>query len=355
MQRIVKDAFGIFKALFAIGMIYLVVFFITNGMSVPVRYDGDFEISTGKFGINPTWMRDGDSMAVAEILARADLTTDSGRLDAAYEIYTLALGRLALAEGYGTRAKSVIEFSQPGMAHGVVNTAQIRNVRKIGTPALSANQPFEYYYQNVITVKEIEASSNIKGVMEGMINKGIREYSDGTDVYAQTGSDPYMDKDGGGANWRNAQIKPYPFGEGIRSYGDGELREKSNYIINPDTVIAESVRIENATAADGSAAYRITFGIDCGDGGEDSAVYYEAKSIVDVMGKSLTLKGISAEVSMLVFPNGYITEWETNSQWDTTFNLRFIKLQGSSSLSSKETMSYDLDETRVIDYRGVAA
>lgn len=355
MQRIVKDAFAIFKALFAIGMIYLVVFFITKGMSVPVRYDGEFDIRTGKFGINPTWMRDGDSRVVAEILARADLTTDSGRLDAAYEIYTLALERLALAEGYGSRIKTVIGFSQPGMAQGVVDTAQIINVRKIGTPSLSANQPFEYYYQNVIAVKELEASSNIKGVMEGMINKGIREYSDGTDVYAQTGSDPYMDVDGGGANWRNAQVKSHPFGTGIRTYGDGELREKSNYIINPDTVIPESVKIENATSADGSAAYKITFGIDCGDSGEDSAVYYESKSIVDVMGSSLTLKGVSAEVSMLVLQNGYITEWETRSEWDTTFNLRFIKLQGSSTLTSKETVSYDLDETEVIDYREVAA
>lgn len=355
MRRIIKDAIGIFKALFAIGMIYLIVFFITNGMSVPVRYDGEFDIRSGKFGKNPTWMREGDSLAVAEILARADLTSDSGRLDAMYEIYVLALERLALCEGYGSRVKNVIEFSQPGMAQGVVDTAQIRNVRKLGTPTLSANQPFEYCYQNVIAVKELEASTSIKGVMEGMINKGIREYCDGTDVYAASGTDPYMDINGGGANWKKGRSETYAFGTGIRTYENGELREKSNYIINPRTVISESVAIENVKSADGSAAYRISFKMNCGDGGEDSPVYYEAKSIIDVMGKNLALKGVSAAISMTVCENGYITEWETESNWDTAFNLGFIKLQGSSTLTSKETVSYDSDETRVIDFRGVAA
>lgn len=355
MRRIIKDAIGIFKALFAIGMIYLVVFFVTNGMSVPVRYDGEFDIGCGKFGKNPTWMRDGDSRAVAEILARADLSSDSGRLDAMYEIYVLALERLALCEGYGSRVKNVIEFSQPGMAQGVVDTAQIRNVRKIGTPILSANQPFEYYYQNIIAVNELEAPTSIKGVMEGMINKGIREYCDGSEVYAETGTDPYMNTDGGGANWKKGKSETFRFGAGIRNYGDGELREKSNYIVNPDTVIAESVEIKSINSSDGSGAYKISFRINCGDGGEDSAVYYEAKSIIDVMGKNLTLKGVSAEISMTVCQNGYITEWESRSRWDTTFNLGFIKLQGSSSLTSKETVSYDSDETRVIDFRGVAA
>lgn len=355
MQRIVKDAVGIFKALFAIGMIYLIVFFITNGMSVPVRYEGEFDIKCGKFGLNPTWMREGESRAVKNILDRADLSSNEGRFEAAYEIYLLALERLALAEGYGSRVKNVIEFAQPGMASGTVDTAQIRNVRKIGTPVLSANQPFEYYYQNIIATRELEAASSIKGIMEGMINKGIREYCDGAKVFAESGTEPFMNSDGGGANWKKGQSRSYAFGEGIRQYGDWELREKSNYIINSQSVIAESVKIENATSRDGSAAYRISFSINCGDGGEDSPVYYEAKSIVDVMGGNLTLKGVSADIVMTVCENGYITEWETHSVWDTMFNLGFIKLQGSSSLTSKEMVSYDSDETEVTDYREVAA
>lgn len=354
MRKIVKEAFALFKALFAIGMIYLIVFFVTNGMSVPVRYDGEFDIKSGKFGKNPSWMREGDSRAVADILARADLMTSEGKLDAALEIYNLALERLALCEGYGSRVKSVIEFSQPGMAEGTVDTAQIRNVRKIGAPTLSANQPFEYYYQNVIAVNKLEAASTIKGIMEGMINKGVREYCDGRTVFAQTGTDPYMNRDGGGANWKTDRTDSFDFGTGIRTYNDDELREKSNYIINRDTVIADSIKIEPVSLEDEGEAYRISFGINCGDGGENSPVFYEAKSIIDVMGSSLTLKGVQASVAMVVGVNGYITQWETQSKWDTTFGLGFIKLQGASMLTSCETVSYDLTETEVTDYREAA-
>lgn len=343
-----------FKALFAIGMIYLIVFFVTNGMSVPVRYDGEFDIKIGKFGKNPSWMKEGDSRAVADILSQADLSTALGKLDAALEIYTLALERLALCEGYGSRVKNVIEFSQPGMAEGIVDTAMIRNVRKIGAPTLSANQPFEYYYQNVIAVNKLEASSTIKGIMEGMINKGVREYCDGSTVFSQTGTDPYMNGDGGGANWKSGQPAAFAFGTGVRTYRDDELREKSNYIINADTVIPESVEIERTVTDDGAEAYRLSFGIKCGDGGEDSPVFYEAKSIIDVMGSNLTLKGVEASVSMVVGVNGYITQWDTKSKWDTTFGLGFIKLQGGSTLTSCETVSYDLAETEVKDYREAA-
>ncbi len=357
MKSRFNKIFNIAKVLFLFGLVFLIVFIIVNGTESdqPVS-DAPLAINVGNFGVNPTWLAGADNKDATTIYAAGDLGSSDGKLETAYNLYRLSLERLAMVDKYASRAAGEMTFSMDKLsAGGQTRTCIIRNFEKLGTPTLNPNQKYKYDYHNyVVFLGATEGTSSfIKVALEAANNKAIREYSDGTTIYTSTGISPSINSEEATANWDTKVSETAATASpSFRYYEDGELREISNFVINPDTIDGSSVDITQRLV-DGCAYYDISFDLICNVGDAQkigSATYYEAQATMSTT-SGLALEYTSVSISMTICENGYMTHFSNTSTSTVTFGAGVMSLPGTSSIKFSEAYSYDPKEVAVVDYR----
>lgn len=338
VMKILHEKFGkICKVIYVLGLICFAAFISSNTfLKNSVKIDGSPDINGGHFGEVPTWFLDSLSKEASLLYAEYETTDYSTDYELAYYLYELSLKKLALTKFYATKLHGIIDFSSVGI-EGRSETIQSTAYYKKNTPTLSANDDFESYYQNIIYLSKEPALLNLSSV-----NQGIREYCDGTTVYEEHGKNPVVDNDTETATW-TGDLKTYPLTEHdtYREYADGELREKSNYVINLDTIDDTTVEIFRKTDDSGLTYYEISFEIKIADG-DQSAIQYEKTSIERTMGGKLKLECKRAKISMTIYDNGYMTKWATESDWISYFG----RITGDAYYKSQESISYFNEEEK---------
>ncbi len=357
MKSIFKKIFNISKVLFIFGLIFLIVFVVLNGTDseAPVL-SAALDINLGNFGQNPTWLDDANNTDATAIFASADMSTNQGKIDAAYSLYTLSLTRLALVDKYASRAAGEMSFSMDKLAAGGnTRTCIIRNFEKIGTPTLDPNQKYKYDYQNYVVFLGANegTASFIEVALNAANNKAIREYCDGTTIYGNTGANPIITADEGSAIWdKTVTQSAVTASPSYRNYNSDELREISNFVINPDTIDGNTITIKEKVE-DSTKYYEISFNLICQKDDSTtvgSAVYYEAQSTMSTT-SGLKLDYTSVAVTMTVCENGYMTHFSTTSNSTVIFGAGVMELPGKSVIKFSEAYSYDPKEVNVVDFR----
>ncbi len=347
--------FNICKVLFVFGLISLIVFVVVNGI-IGVFNVGpvDVDINSGNFGKNPVWLQNANNKDATDIVANADLSTTNGKMDAVYDLYTLALKRLALVEKYASIAAGEMQFSMGSLAGGETSTLIVRNFEKIGTPTLNPNQKYKYDYQNyVVFMGATEGTSSlVAGILKDTSDKALREYCDGTTIYANTGTSPKIIESVGSAEWYDDITEsPVTASPSYRSYDEGELREISNFVINPETIDGETIVIATRVEED-ATYYDISFDLICSPADTNkigSSVYYEAQSTMSTT-SGLQLEYNSVSITMTICENGYMTHFSNIAQTNVIFNI-IVPMNGPSTIKFSEAYSYDPEEVNIVDFR----
>lgn len=328
-------------------IIYLI--FILGYFSVAIfnrKVDNTFRLEVGNYKKNPTWLRDKDDDVIDTLYDSLD---EEGALNVAYNIYLTACKKLMLVKDYGIRATGLVDVSAGSALQIGVITNRTEQYHVVNEPMLNANQKVLSSYTNTIYVSEVSDKA-LSSILIAAIQFADRGYSDGIDYYKQKGKLERMDDKGENVVWKTDYSEEKP---PLRTYEDSDIREKCNFVITADTIVADSVVIEREYDEKYQAyLYHVSMDLDCSSHEEGSATYYEAKAIKDVLGKNMkSLVYSQMSVAFTLYSNGYFISWDTIQEWTLEYTLSFFgSLSGTALNTKKEVFSYDNRECTVVDF-----
>lgn len=343
-NKVLRAFCGIFKVLIIIVLIAMSVYLAVTIWDTDMQ--NNFVAKVGNYGVNPDWLPDGKSNDIDLLYDK--IATD-GEFAVAYAIYRKACEKLMLVQQYGVRAVSSIDVDAIGVQMEVASN-RTEQYRVAGTPMLNANQKVFSSYTNTIYVIDVN-NEFLGGLLKPTIQFADRGYSDGANAYKQKGKLSVMEGDNEVIEW----AKDYGPEEqtAARTYEDGDIKEKCNFIFTPETILKDSVIIEREYDEKYDAfKYRIRLSLDCSDNSEGSATYYEAKAIGDVLGKNMkSLVYNKLDIDMTMYSNGYLLSWDTVQEWTLTYSIPIVgSLSGTALNTKKEVLSYDARDCEVVDF-----
>lgn len=332
------------RVLIVIGLIGVIGYTLIAGTKMDMHEDG-FNIRIGNYGKNPTWMQYGSSTEVNTIYSQL---SQKGELQTAYDIYELACKRLNLSKEYSVRASGNLDLAAGDTVASVISNRE-EHYYVVAEPTLNANQLTEYSNYDITYFTDFEGVDTIASILQAAIVFGVRSYCDGNTVYEQRSKaleknedDVYI------AVWQNKYIELEKDFE--RSYEDGELREKTNFVINTSTILADTVEIEKQTVG-GVNLYNVKFKLDCSTTDLGSATYYEAEAIKRKMGNTENFVYDYMDVEFSVYENGYFSYWASQQKYSLKYVLtKAIKFNISATMNKQEYISYDTDECNVVNF-----
>lgn len=313
------------------------------------KIDNKFKLYIGNYGVYPYWLEDSNT----DIDALYDRIPQDGEFAVAYAMYRKACEKLMLVPSYGVRAISSIDVTA-GSYELEVASNRTEQYRVAGIPQINANQKVFSSYTNTIYITDVNDDA-LATILKGAIQFADRGYSDGTDNYKQKGTLSVMDDEGEVITWAT-EYAPEEITES-RTYKDDDIKEKCNFIVNPDTILPDSVSIEREYDEEkGLYLYKVNMSLDCSDNSEGSATYYEAKAIGDVLGKNMkSLLYSKLDIEMTLYSNGYLITWDTEQEWTLSYEILFLKLSGTALNKKCEVFSYDPRDCEVIDFTALKA
>ncbi len=327
-------------------IIYLV--FILGYFSVAIfnrKVDNTFRLEVGNYKKNPIWMPDKNDTIIDEIYATAE--TD-GALSTAYNMYLAACKKLMLTKDYGIRATGLVDVSASNLKIDVI-TNRTEQYHVVNEPVLNANQKVLSSYTNTIYVTEVSDKA-LSSILIAAIQFADRGFADGTNYYKQKGKLERMDEQGENVVWKTDYSTEKP---PLRTYNDSDIREKCNFVITLDTIVADSVKIEREyDETYNSYLYHVSMDLDCTSHEEGSATYYESKAIKDLLGSNMkSLVYSQMKVDFTIYSNGYFITWNTVQEWTLEYSLSFLgSLSGTALNRKSEVFSYDKRECAVMDF-----
>ncbi|HHU43244.1 MAG: hypothetical protein QM214_01955 [Bacillota bacterium] len=340
--------FRILATLLIIAIVFLSAYMVVAGSPQHYQEDG-FQIGIGNFGVNPVWMPDASSKELNGIFAQME---QKGALNTAYEMYVTACKKLNLSPKYSIRAIGNITTNAAWgdvAAMVKVNSNRLESYKVLGQPSLNANQPRIFSNMDINYPVESEGESLLVTIIQATAVESIRAYFDGEYVYEQRTKDMKQNEDGEFEMvWPNKyKVLEKDF---ERAYEDHELREKANFVINPDTIVPESVEIK-VVNVNGVNRYDIYFELDCENTDLGSATYYEAEAIKRKMGQSQQFTFTYMDVFFSVYENGYMTHWTTNQQYRISQNLGPLGTVVINAHNYKrEAISYDPEDCQIVNF-----
>lgn len=335
---------GIIKVLVILFLCFMLVY-----LSIAVfnmKMDNKFVLMKGNYGKPPTWLDDWDNNDIDAIYDRMD--TD-GEFAVAYAMYLKACEKLMLAPVYGVRAVCNVGVTSGGLSIDVASN-RTEQYRVEGTPVLNANQRVFSSYTNTIYVIDMNDPA-LAAILKAAIQFADRGYGVGGENYKQKGSLSVMDDEGEVITWSDSYEPEKKTAE--RVYADGDIKEKCNFVITPETMLPDSVEVKREYDEElQKYFYRIKMHLDCSDNSEGSATYYEAKAIRDLLGKNMkSLVYSRMEVEMTMYSNGYLINWNTVQEWTLKYELAsFLSFVGTALNEKQEVFSYDPRECEVVDF-----
>ncbi|HHT83000.1 MAG: hypothetical protein ACOYEC_00880 [Christensenellales bacterium] len=333
------------QVLIALAIVGVMMYMLLTGARPNMESDS-FAIKTGNFGVNPVWMPYGKTDDVNAIY---DNIPQTGKTQAAYDIYILACQRLSLSKQYAARAIGNLEMVIEGGSASVVTNRE-EHYYIPGEPTLDANQFRIYSTLDITYGKEVKGDSFIAGLMQASAVMGVRNYCDGYKVYEQRSSRLYKNENNVyKAEWKK-KITELPLNF-ERGYNDGELREKTNFIVNMDTILPSTVEI-NRVKEGGVWKYDVSFQLDCSTTDEGSATYYEAEAIKRKMGNAESFTYNYLKVNFTVYENGYFTYWATHQKYSLAYAVikGYLAIDIAAEMDSRSYLSYDSNECKVDNF-----
>lgn len=341
-KRVLGD---VAKVLIVVALIFGMGYTLIAGTKQDMGED-NYIIDSGSFGVNPVWMKYGNSDTVNQLYATIG---ERGEMAVAYDIYRLACERISLSKQYAVKAKGGIEAT---VSTAVVKVMSNRDEQYyvLGEPELNANQLTQYSNQDITYLTDMEGSDLIASILQAAIVFGVRSYCDGEKVYEQRSKSLIKDENNEFiVEWADTFIElPKGF---ERNYEDGELREKTNFVVNTSTILEDTIKIER-TLINNVYKYDISFRLDCSTTDLGSATYYEAEAIRRKLGKSAeSLIYNYMDIHFNVYENGYMTYWETLQQWNLVYKIPVLgSVSGSAIMSKEENISYDSDDCEILNF-----
>ncbi|MGI6701198.1 MAG: hypothetical protein ACOX3U_01855 [Christensenellales bacterium] len=224
------------------------------------------------------------------------------------------------------------------------------NIVKAGEPSLRSSLPFAR--KTIITPDYKVVWNAITSTCVISPEKAVAEFPDKKRYF-----DKYTTAEIKAEEEENELVRPYD-----EDWGDIyglNARDMSIHIINPDTIIGDSVVIAKHTGADiaGNSIdyYSVEFDIDTetGRGTKDSATYYseqiykaQAPEMFTNFLEGYYLHYSALTVKMSVFTNGYFRTFETDEVWSmggVIKGIGSITAEITSVNKSAEAFCYDYD------------
>lgn len=343
-RRVGRAVFGTAKVLLVLAIIAVTVYTLLVGSQQEMG-DDSYDLRIGNYGKNPVWLADGNSTEVSGIYAGL---AQNGALQTAYDIYELACQKLSLSKEYSVRAKGYINLSSGDIvASGVSNRQEHYYV--IGQPSLDANQPRLYSNHDINFCLDVKGNQTIVAIFQLMMMSGVRSYYDGEKVFEQRSKAVLKDEnDEYYAEWRDDHIELERDFE--RGYEDGELREKTNFIVLPSTILPGSAKVEQKTD-NGQRVYNVSFKLDCSSSDIGSATYYEAEAIKRKMGNTESFIYSYLDINFSVYENGYMYYWATKQRYSVRYVLwGSLGMDLTAEMDKEEYLSYDPEECEVVNF-----
>jgi hypothetical protein len=343
-KKLGRALWGTAKVLMVLAILAVTAYTLLAGSKQQMGEDS-FSLRTGNYGKNPVWLADADSTAAKEIF---EAMPQNGALQTAYDIYVLACQRLSLSKEYSVRAKGYIDLmSGEIVASGVSNREEHYYV--IGEPTLDANQPRLYSNYDINFSLDGKGNDTIVAIFQVMMMSGVRSYFDGEKVYEQRSKSLSKDEnDIFVAEWRSDYVVLEKDFE--RGYQDGELREKTNFIVSLDTILPDSVKVEQKTV-NGEKVYDVSFKLDCSTSSLGSATYYEAEAIKRKMGNTREFVYNYLDINFSVYENGYMFYWATKQRYSVEYVLMgSMGMEIAAEMNKEEYLSYDPEECNVVNF-----
>ncbi len=343
-RKLGRAMFGTAKVLLVFAIIAVTIYTLLAGSQQEMG-DDSYNLRIGNYGKNPLWLSDGNSTQANSIYAGL---SQNGALQTAYDLYELACKKISLSQEYSVRAKGYINLSSGEIvASGVSNRQE--HYENVGEPSLDANQQRLYSNHDINFCLDVKGNQTIVAIFQLMMMSGVRSYSDGEKVYEQRSkavlkneNDEYY------AEWRDDHIELEKDFE--RDYADGDLREKTNFIVLPSTILPGSAKVEQTTE-NGQRAYNVSFKIDCSSSDLGSATYYEAEAIKRKMGNTESFIYNYLDINFSVYENGYMYYWATKQGYSVRYVLLgSLGIDMKAEMNKEEYLSYDPEECQVINF-----
>lgn len=343
-KRLGRALYGSFKVLLVFAILAVTAYTLIVGSKQEMGLD-TYNLRMGNYGKNPTWLADGNSEEVNGIYAQL---SQRGALETAYSIYELACQKLSLSKEYSVRARGNIDLMTADIvASGVSNREEHYYV--LGEPSLDANQPREYSNQDINFCVDLYGGDIMTSIFQAMMMSGVRSYFDGETVYEQRSKSLLKNEQGEYyAEWRTDYTELEKDFE--RGYADGDLREKTNFIVSPSTILPGSAKIERLLEDD-VFVYNVSFKLDCSSTDFGSATYYEAEAIKRKMGNAESFQFSYMDITFSVYENGYMYFWATKQR----YSLRMVLVEPlafeiAAEMDKQEYLSYDPEECNVVNF-----
>lgn len=348
MKKALKVIITIFKVIIILALIAELVYLSMAVFNIQV--DNKFHLQKGRYGANPTWVHDAESVEADEIYASL---SSSNQDEIAYELYLLGCKKLMLSQNYGVRATSAIRAKSGGYIIDVASN-RTEQYEVAGTPVLNANQKVYSSYTNTIYVIDINDDA-LAGVLKNVIQFADRGYSDGQNSYKQKGKLTVTTDESDGENEETiAWAEDYAPQDtsGDRKYKDDDIREKCNFIITKDTILPGSASIEKVSDEKSSDyVYKVKFSLDCSDHSEGSATYYEVKALKDTLGSNMkSITYTQLDIEFTIGGNGYMRSWHSLQEWTLLYAVSILKLEGTATFDKSELFSYYAPECEVVNF-----
>jgi hypothetical protein len=314
----------------ALATLYIYFEATKNGL-----FGGNFNIATGYYGRNPHWLPDGNSTEINDLY---DQHKDNEAMFA-YLAYKTACRKLSLLQGYASRTFGNIHFTAAGLEGDVVNVI-FRETEVLGTPKVCANQPVNYTQESYVMMTALRgATTAVEDIMKNAIMFADRIVSDSEGTRVYRGRNPVISANEASATW-GTRSNPYTAVQ--RTYADGDIREKSDFIVSYDNIIKDTVKVDKVSGFRGAFRYDIEFNLDVSDNSPSGAVYFEAEGIKRQVGSALnSLDFTNLKITMSIYENGYMTAWGTDQTWNAVFSMWIVHLEGTARMTASELISYE--------------
>lgn len=338
---------------FTIVKVLLIVFLLAEAVylglcAYDVTIDNTFTLRKGSYGINPVWLADGRETPIDEFYD--DMNGDIAVTT--YRIYQFVCKKLMLSQEYGSRAKSLIKawvgdsYEAAGISVEVTNNTS-HQYEVAGIPELNANQKVYHSYTNSIYLTDCNQES-LKGVLKSAIQFGDRGYYDGEKTFVQKGKLSVMNEGDEIFEWESDYSENKATAQ--RTYKDNDIKDIDNFIINRDTILAESCKIEREFSEEQNMyLYKVRFSLDCSSSGEGCATYYEVTAVKDLLGsfmKDMVYDKLDIELEL--YSNGYLLTRNLVQDWTIKVNL--LGLEGHARSELNEVYNYKASECRIVNF-----
>ena len=343
MKKFANVLTTIFKILVLLWVLFLLVYISVAIFNRAV--DNKFRTEQGNYGQNPVWLSDAHSTEADVIYAGM---ASEGDVETAYALYELACKKMMLSKSYGVRAVSDIHAEA---LRYTIDVASNRTEQYYvpGTPTLNANQKVLSSYTNTIYVIDVN-DDFLSTILKAAIMFADRGYADGEHSYKQKGKLEVMEDENENITWATDYEEVDTSGD--RTYEDDDIRDKCNFIVSRETIIAESVEVEREyDNQNGAYKYTVSFDLNCEGEGTANAAYFEEKALKDVLGSNLKdISYTTLHIEFTMYSNGYMTTWNSEQEWSIHYNAVIIDLRGGAKISKSEVLSYDPEECEVVDF-----